>query len=91
MGCQRPGNLLLWTVKLAVKLLISEFPFTIGQRTLTGNSGEAERCFRRKTERHSRMIPNTVERSDAGISIVRESVLLRQEEAVPSVAKAGCR
>jgi hypothetical protein len=39
--------------------------------TLRGDSGEAERLFRAEAERHSGMIPNTIERSDAGNSIVR--------------------
>ncbi len=38
-----------------------------------GDSGEAERSFRREAERHSGIIPNAIgERSDAGFLIVRE-------------------
>jgi hypothetical protein len=48
------------------------------------DSGEAERLFRREAERHSGMIPNTIrERSDAGFSIVIESVRLRQGKSCP--------
>jgi hypothetical protein len=38
-----------------------------------GHSGEAERWFRREAERHSGMIPNTIERSDASNSIAGRS------------------
>jgi hypothetical protein len=37
----------------------------------TGDSGEAERIFRKESERHSGMNPNIIEPSDAGISIVQ--------------------
>ena len=56
-----------------------------------GDSGEAERSFRREAERHSGMIPNTIGASNAGFSIVRESVRLRQEKPVRSAAEEGRR
>jgi hypothetical protein len=62
-------------------LILREDNVIIGVR---GDSGEAERLFGREAERHSAMIPNTIERSDAGFSVLPESVRLRQLKPVRS-------
>jgi len=52
-GCAGKGNL----------LRVRDWPQRFENnrtRELSGDSGEAERVFRREAERHSEMIPNTI-------------------------------
>ena len=57
---------------------------------MAGDSGEAERSFRREAERHSGMIPNTIGASRRWqLDCVRESVRLRQGKPVRSEAEGA--
>jgi hypothetical protein len=73
MHVSKPRNLLSCAVVRAPDGYASSARLSSAARgrSFHGNSGEAERSFRREAERHSGMIPKHHKRSDAGNSIVR--------------------
>jgi hypothetical protein len=67
----------MWA-SLACKPHAAHFEALAAIWSLCGDSGEAERSFRKEADRHFGTTRTPSERSDAGNSIVRESVRLRQ-------------